>query len=365
MKHIIIRNLGPITEADVYLNRLNLIVGPQSSGKSCLLKVACFCSWAEKRIQLSQKFWTFDQDDFFINRLVEFHKLNGYVRPDTYIEYETDYVRFSYDMSSSKFSFDWKKERWEYRQPKVSYIPAERNLVAVIPNWFEVNFIDDNIRNFMSDWEQARRFVTRNLPVMNLGVSYHYDKLTGGDKVILNSGALIDLTNTSSGLQSLIPLFVYLNYLYVERFNDVKKESVVRQRENEALLMTISQCDRINDKQRVYNQMTQACYNEIFLEEPELNLFPPTQTMLIDRLLSYMEKEENGCLSMATHSPYIVTSLLEREKWTECLSLFFTVSEADGSYKVRTATDEDVQQIYDYGVDVFFNIDAFSDRIDG
>lgn len=31
----------------------------------------------------------------------------------------------------------WKEEgRWNYICPKISYIPAERNIVAAIPNWF-------------------------------------------------------------------------------------------------------------------------------------------------------------------------------------------------------------------------------------
>lgn len=55
MRHLVIRNLGPLREADVFLNKINIIVGPQSAGKSCLLKTACFCNWVEKRIQLSQE----------------------------------------------------------------------------------------------------------------------------------------------------------------------------------------------------------------------------------------------------------------------------------------------------------------------
>ena len=36
------------------LKRINVVIGPQSAGKSCILKIACFCAWAEKRIQLEQ-----------------------------------------------------------------------------------------------------------------------------------------------------------------------------------------------------------------------------------------------------------------------------------------------------------------------
>ena len=53
MKHLVIRNLGPLKEADVELKRINVIIGSQSSGKSCVLKTACYCTWVEKRIELT------------------------------------------------------------------------------------------------------------------------------------------------------------------------------------------------------------------------------------------------------------------------------------------------------------------------
>lgn len=53
MKHLIIRNVGPVRQADLSLKRVNMIIGPQSSGKSTVLKVAAFCSWMERQIQLT------------------------------------------------------------------------------------------------------------------------------------------------------------------------------------------------------------------------------------------------------------------------------------------------------------------------
>lgn len=48
-----IRNVGPISFADIELKRINVVIGPQSQGKSTLLKIACFCVW-EKRIEIGQ-----------------------------------------------------------------------------------------------------------------------------------------------------------------------------------------------------------------------------------------------------------------------------------------------------------------------
>ncbi|MCC8120096.1 MAG: ATP-binding protein [Bacteroidales bacterium] len=37
MKHININNLGPLRHAEVDLEKFNVVIGPQSSGKSCLM----------------------------------------------------------------------------------------------------------------------------------------------------------------------------------------------------------------------------------------------------------------------------------------------------------------------------------------
>ena len=96
MKHLIIRHFGPIEEVDINFKRINLIIGPQSSGKSTVLKIACFCDWMEKQIELNQNPNKFCNAAFFVQNLVGFHKLEGYMQPDSYISYENDAVYFDY-----------------------------------------------------------------------------------------------------------------------------------------------------------------------------------------------------------------------------------------------------------------------------
>lgn len=400
MRHIIIKNLGPLKDVDVHLNRLNVVVGPQSSGKSCLLKTASYCAWVEKRIQLSQDFGAFGENNLFERKFVEFHKLDGYVTEETYLMYENDTMRFSYTWRTHKFDFSWKESRWDFVCPKVSYIPAERNMVAAIPNWFEVSMNDDNIRNFMTDWETARTS-TNKYAILNMGVAYKYDSATRKDKIVMDNGLEIDFTNASSGLQSLIPLLVYIHHIYETRFMENKTKSVVRTQEEQILLNTIYKdmfvatghsnsgetvqtrdesgkiklqasivLSKINNNvlsfdtkenaqkcRDVFTNFTSMKTNDVFLEEPEQNLFPPTQSLLIDYLKEMARGEHGGLLFVATHSPYVVTSFIE-ERDKKDVSLFLSQRMDDGLFKIHTATEEDTQTIYDYSIDVFHNIDS-------
>ena len=349
MKHLVIRNLGPLEEADVELKQINVIIGSQSSGKSCVLKTACYCTWVEKRIEQTQTADFFEKDGNFLKELERFHKLKGYIKADTFISYESDYMSFSYENSTKAFSFNWKDGRWNYCRSKVTYIPAERNLVAAIPNWFQVKFNDDNIRDFMADWEAARQATTNDLSVLNLGVSYHYDANSKSDKVQVGDGVTLDFTNTSSGLQSLIPLFVHL--YFITKVNSGKTASFASLQELKVLTSKLDE----EGKMDLYDNYVNIHHCDIFLEEPEANLFPPTQTNLVEWLLEMTKGEQPNNLFIATHSPYILESFLEKPDID--VQLLYTRKDGD-KMLIKTATEQDIQDIYDYGVDAFFNIES-------
>ena len=391
MKHIKICNLGPIKEADIELKRINVIIGPQSLGKSCVLKTACYCTWVEKRIELTQSANHFAKDNNFLRELEQFHKLQGYIKTNTFISYESDFMSFSYDNTSKKFTFMWTKDRWKYRRTKVTYIPAERNLVAVIPNWFEVKFANDNIRDFMADWETARKATLKDLEILNLGVTYHYDPDSMSDKVQVAEGVTLDFTNTSSGLQSLIPLFTHLNYLSIYQNRGIVNTSITGRNEEKKLWESIHyhfipifgkiidvtpeiknsgsmviaeiegkkyslEASGIKKMQDILLQYLVTDHCDIFLEEPEENLFPPTQSNLVEWLLETTRREHHpSSLFVATHSPYILNAFLEKP--SEDINMFIVKKDNDIVF-VKTLKDEDIQEIYDYGMDAFFNIES-------
>ena len=96
MKRLLIKHFGPIKEASLQLGNVNIITGMQGSGKSCVLKLACYCSWVEKRLQVTQKVNGFGKGTTFIDLLTKYYNIKGYIKDNTYLEYESDYLIFSY-----------------------------------------------------------------------------------------------------------------------------------------------------------------------------------------------------------------------------------------------------------------------------
>lgn len=390
MKRIVIENFGPLSRAEVELGRLNLIVGVQSSGKSCVMMVACYCSWVEKRIALRQSAKEFEQGSSFIDMLTSYYHAKGYTHGNTYIEYESACMKFSYDHASGQFSHRWKSGRWNYRRPKVSYVPAERNMIAVIENWERVETSYYSILDFKTDWDVARRFVKQKADILSTGVSYRYDEKTDRDLIITPEGKELALVDASSGMQSLIPQLVHLDYLCsgiyeAEKQNGQAKNYSEKQlRDNLLEILYKRSCRQDADRDKrskqivvhkngkdyiFHNEQQAECFEaaavqflntdhaEVFLEEPESNLFAPTQIQLMDWIVEKSQnKNHDNFFFIATHSPYILTKLLEEER--NDLHLFFTYLDKEGM-KVRTASDKDIEEIYNYGVDMFFNYEAF------
>ena len=84
MRKVVIKKIGPLQDVEIELAKVNVIVGPQSSCKSCVLKIACYCTWVEKKIELAQSAEEFMEKDYFIKELTRFHKLKGYFRLFTF-----------------------------------------------------------------------------------------------------------------------------------------------------------------------------------------------------------------------------------------------------------------------------------------
>lgn len=340
MKKLVIENIGPIKKAELDLKRINVVIGPQSAGKSCILKIACFCAWAEKRVLLEQGKNGFANFDYVFENLVVFHKLDGYIHSGSLVEYQSDFVHFTCDFDSKKFDLTISDNCWEYKRGKISYIPSERNLVAAIPNWFEVKFGNTNIRNFISDWNGVRGMYNSGnmLDVLNLNVKYFFDNESSRDYVLLKDGVKLNLTNASSGLQSVIPMWAYLNFLFNEQYSAKLPSNIVSDSENDTVLFHIyekrykktlmqitadeerffgkigrltlpfiSKEDHLECK-RLYENFTSTAYSDVYLEEPEQNLFPQTQVELVQSLLKNTSRHLDG-LFVATHSPYLLYAI--------------------------------------------------------
>ena len=98
--------------------------------------------------------------------------------------------------------------------PKVIYIPAERNFVSVVPNLQKYAENDDNLMDFLLSWQEARKKypTSHKLALLNLGMDF-YSQDGVSNMVSLPQGGVVALEAASSGLQSIVPLLTLIDWL--------------------------------------------------------------------------------------------------------------------------------------------------------
>lgn len=348
MKHLVIRNVGPVKMVDVDLKRFNVIIGPQSSGKSTIAKIYSTCSWVEKEVATLMDEKVIKDAAAFVSLVEDFHKMADYFSKSSEVLYETEVVKIS--LKNEAFSVVLKNQE-SYHREKICYIPSERNSVT-LPELQGFEFGQTNLRSFLFDWFNAREFYKENnkAEILDLGIKYFYDptELKYKDRIVHVNGNTyeIPLGSASSGLQSVVPLQIMIQYyadLYFDTFADKRSfdtETKIRKIRQTLIDKIVLQelypeeysienrgelIKNVNDLlhkgnaraldmlvgfQLELERLIEPVRTSFIVEEPEQNLYPFTQIALLEyilRMCSYNNR--NHSCTVTTHSPFILNYL--------------------------------------------------------
>lgn len=350
---LIINNIGPIKNVNINLSPVNVFIGKQSSGKSTIAKIISFCKWLEKH-------WLFFPDDkhydngFINEKLIKYHNFENYFAPESNFYFESDAFVISY--SKENLSFKPKSDNSAFSLIKNAYIPSERNLIS-LPGFSTFKIKENYIKDFIEDWLIIRNaYSKKSVEILDLDCQFIYNPAQNSDEIILRNNETIPLESSSSGLQSITPLYIIVDYLtswiYSHRVNRSAEESVklqnltqkflvnkIREEQLDDILENIPKLstedlEMLNKKfesediskdsnnketlDKIYNllkivgntlnQFTKYNHSNIVIEEPEQNLFPETQVKLLYYILEKINVSRDF-LVVTTHSPYILYAL--------------------------------------------------------
>jgi AAA15 family ATPase/GTPase len=92
----------------------------------------------------------------------------------------------------------------------------------------------------------------------------------------------------------------------------------------------------------------------LLFEEPEAHAFPPYIKTITQDIIN----SKNNQFFIATHSPVILNDFIEYADVRKEVSIFL-LDFKDGQTTAKRLSDEEVDDIYNYGEDLFFNIEKF------
>lgn len=346
MRHLVIRNIGPVKEAEIELKRFNFIIGPQSSGKSTVVKILSTCCWIEKEVTTTMNENAIEDADSFVSLMEDFHKMIDYFDVDSEIDFETDVISIS--LKGKDFQIRLKNQEL-YRREKICYIPSERNAVT-LPELQGFEFGQTNLRSFLFDWYNAREFYgeENKMDILNLGVRYYYDpseqKYKDRIEHVNGKSYKIPLGSASSGLQSVVPLQIMMQYYTNQYFNtfaektsfdsdaktrliqsrvvdkyvlsvvypgfDPKKRNELIKEQNDQIHEGNPEARRLLEKYREeLERLTVPVRTSFVVEEPEQNLYPFTQIELLEAIVMLCSDGRSHSCTITTHSPFILNYL--------------------------------------------------------
>lgn len=307
-KHITVHNFGPLKDVDVNIKSVNIFIGEQSIGKSTIAKLINIFTDVTLQIKLilggkgawikiikdfnlsfclNKESYSIKYNENYQNFEINFNIKNGDVcykllknkkeialRKDCINTILSRRATLSGEVSDQLLAAIYDKDDINTKDLDLFidslYIPTERIMFSVIENiqpalMMSNAIIPNFLLRFMLELNKARTYK----PEWDIDILKILFRNDGHRDIIYltDSNKEFPLDNASSGIQTLLPLYLTFNYtLEVEG------------------------------------------YSTFVVEEPECNLFPDKQVELLNYLIYYISKEEKN-LIITTHSPYILSAM--------------------------------------------------------
>lgn len=341
-KYLKIKNFGPIKEGynedDGFMpfSKYVFFCGPQATGKSCVAKLFSTFSWIEKALVrgdykidevTGEETFVVTQDNKvvvsdgkvvtsslnrFVHEFCAFHQLQNYFKPETELHYKG--TAFEMHYVNKELSIN-AIESLGYLRPQIIYVPAERNLLSVLDNAENVKDLPQSLSSFLSVYSKACKSLKGEIKLPINGFKFYYDN-TGKTAYISDETSSVRISEASSGLQSLSPMYIALYYLSQQlQMSPESAQQKQSNREKEIMENRIAELLKDDTLSPTLRQMlikqASDVTNKLLLsivEEPEQNQFPTSQREMLYKLIA-LHNGENDQLVITTHSPYIINYL--------------------------------------------------------
>lgn len=315
-----IRNFGPINSIKIDdIKPFTVFVGESGCGKSTIMKILAMMRWIYKMVGIRSYLKDYSGVKkspfrFTFPSYLKQDGLNEYVKPDTYIYYKRGVCEILFDNTLPKKKFKVIQERIpreELNLEKISFISEKRGFIPDILNHnLSINKKAFYLNEVWNDYILATESIS-DLDMPFINVAYRKKKTKQGERHLLQSiddenVYSVDISEVSSGMQSVTPLSLIIDY-YSQHYDLVKSM-------NRSVLSFLSEQDSLKDFRGGMNVGDIPNRRvSVFIEEPELSLYPDNQVGLMDyivgRCFNRRSDEYEISLMLSTHSPYIVSYL--------------------------------------------------------
>lgn len=346
--NISIKNFKSIRDAQINdCRRVNVFIGYPNVGKSNILEALSLFSVDElntdflRFVRIENSTGLFFNGNISENAEIKLNSKNRIV-----IKYSKEFVSFSNQYDKENYGFDEIDES----QGRIH----DRKDFPVIAS-FEISHSKRQINSFRGN------SVSNHEASISPIYKYEFDKRTGyvpGPSYHLSNPFgenIFDIISSNDVIRKEITDLFKTYDLKFSFDKSTREFKILKDVGDDIFLISYSMIADTLQRLIFFKTAIQSNKNSILLfEEPEAHMFPPYIAKFTSDII--YDKNDNQYF-IATHSPFVLNDFMEDMK-KEDLSIY-VVGLKDGETIVRRLTDEEITEIYQYGIDLFFNLENF------
>lgn len=382
IKLLRIQNFKSIKDVTIHPRRVNLLIGEPNVGKSNLLEAMSLLGAV-----------AYEQEEKFLSSFMRYEEprqlfYDNLVRNAIKVETDEIVSTLSFDKSINRFQYTLGGVRFYYELLE-NYVTksvtrsVDREIQIVVGALAEArDSTDESLKRIESRFIQAsfgieakvkvnttlfNRFTRHRVPNKLFCKPYSFKKNTSldqdSDRKFLtppNGDNLIEVIQSHAQLRKEIgKMFERYGQKLQLRIDERRLEVI---KDQDGITYSYPYSSVADTLQRIifYLAAIESNDNSVLLfEEPEAHSFP----VYVSKLGRRIVESRNNQFFIDTHSPYLITEILEKmltdETQASELAIFAAYYE-DYQTKIHQLSDEEIRNIRNDGIDVFYNIKRFT-----
>lgn len=331
-----IKNFGGIHSISAEINKVNILIGPQASGKSIIAKLLYFFKTSFDQVIRSaeQNNTKKEFDAILVSRFTDYFPVSCWPKNDFFIRYEiADYYFEIHKITKSK-----KRLSIAYSEQINKELGHYRRLINKIKSTSDD---EDEVSSNYDPYFRARNMYVRNLRRKSDILSYNQFFIPAGRSFFANlqSSIFTFLSNN----KAIDPFLIEFGSFY-ERMKEMEDRAYARRRKDlyqkaDDIINCILTGKYLREKDKDYLiqndgrkiNLSYASSGQqeslplaiilkyfanrrmrygatIYIEEPEAHLFPQAQKKMVELIAAAFNTENRYQFIITTHSPYILSS---------------------------------------------------------
>lgn len=346
-ERLIIKNFGPIASATIDIKPFMVFIGESGSGKSVILKLLSLFRWIYKRQQLLYSLELLTNGNVGIQGYIAQTLQNeisnagliDYFQKGSFASYEIDDITFVIQVdTNTDFTITNTRKSKKVSLEKISFITDERAVIPTLLNNTTRNarfpyHLASTYEDFRFAFNELKKGESEQVTIKTMGVNLNSVKSAYEEAFFIlqkDKSYKVGFQDSSSGIKSASIVEIISRYysflfdkqdIFINFYGKVAPNFIKLLGENfenvqnttpEEMMMRNVMQNIVLSFEEISNTDARI---SIFIEEPELNLFPNAQKALVEHLVyscfepPKQDKNKTIHIAFSTHSPYMLSSL--------------------------------------------------------